>query len=169
MVKGSAGTYIQLHIAKPYGQRTHVVKWKEKELDRKLTWTKKPQQDIPWSCKGNGRTMGVNRMDDLISRQALLESIERISVKGNVLDDDWVYRFIQEFPYAQQWIPCSERLPAYGEDVFLSIGKYCNVGYLVAANDETDGEWYYSGWYHPMYDVSAWMPLPDPYKEGNNG
>lgn len=40
-------------------------------------------------------------MDDTISRQALLESIERISVKGNVLDDDWVYRFIQEFPSAQ--------------------------------------------------------------------
>lgn len=38
---------------------------------------------------------------DLISRQALLESIERISVKGNVLDDDWIYRFIQEFPSAQ--------------------------------------------------------------------
>lgn len=72
-------------------------------------------------------------------------------------------------PSTQQWIPCSERLPAYGEDVLLSIGKYCNVGYLVAANDETDGEWYYSGWYHPMNDVSAWMPLPDPYKEENNG
>lgn len=43
-------------------------------------------------------------MDDLISRQDLLESIERISVKGNVLDDDWVYRFIQEFPSAQQEI-----------------------------------------------------------------
>lgn len=48
-------------------------------------------------------------MNDLISRQALLESIERISVKGNVLDDDWVYRFIQEFPSAERkkgrWLP----------------------------------------------------------------
>lgn len=40
-------------------------------------------------------------MDDLISRQELLKSIEAISVKGNTLDDDWVYRFIQEFPSAQ--------------------------------------------------------------------
>jgi len=40
-------------------------------------------------------------MNDLISRQALLESIERISVKGNVLDDDWIYRFVQEFPSAE--------------------------------------------------------------------
>ena len=40
-------------------------------------------------------------MYDLISRQELLESIERISVKGNVLDDDWIYRFIKEFPSAQ--------------------------------------------------------------------
>lgn len=42
-----------------------------------------------------------NQLADLISRQALLKSIERISVKGNVLDDDWIYRFIQEFPSAQ--------------------------------------------------------------------
>ena len=37
-------------------------------------------------------------MNDLISRKELLESIEKVSVKGNVLDDDWVYRFVQEFP-----------------------------------------------------------------------
>lgn len=37
-------------------------------------------------------------MDDLISRQELLESIEKVSVKGLVLDDDWVHRFVQEFP-----------------------------------------------------------------------
>lgn len=38
------------------------------------------------------------KMSDLISRKELLESIEKVSVKGNVLDDDWVYRFVQEFP-----------------------------------------------------------------------
>lgn len=54
-------------------------------------------------------------MDDLISRQALLESIERISVKGNVLDDDWVYRFIQEFPSVQ-----SEPLTDKEQRIFLA-------------------------------------------------
>lgn len=52
----------------------------------------------------------VRTMDDLISRQELLESIEEVSVKGNVLDDDWVYRFVQEFPPidAVQVIRCKD-------------------------------------------------------------
>ena len=68
----------------------------------------------------------------------------------------------------QKWIPCSEQLPGFGEDVILSINGYCNVGYLVPTNDEMQYNWYYSGWYHPLNDVDAWMPLPDPYTEDNN-
>lgn len=67
----------------------------------------------------------------------------------------------------QQWIPCSERLPAYGEDVLISIGGYCNVGHIVSVNEEEQYNWYFSGWYHLPNDVDAWMPLPEPYrKEG---
>lgn len=65
-----------------------------------------------------------------------------------------------------KWIPVSERLPSYGEDVLLSIdGQFCAVGYIVQTNDERWYEWYYNGWYHPYEDVTAWMPLPEPYKE----
>lgn len=70
-------------------------------------------------------------MGDLISRQALLESIEKISVKGNVLDDDWIYRFVQEFPSAEPEIircrDCAKR-------------EYCRTStvWAVAPN----GDWY---------------------------
>ena len=117
----------------------------------------------------------VKRMDDLISRQAAIDELNKLDVSDGVGISaiacgvqEAAISAIQNLHSAQpeqRWIPCSERLPSYCEDVILSIGKYCNVGYLVAVNDETDGEWYYSGWYHPTYDVSAWMPLPDPYKE----
>ena len=66
----------------------------------------------------------------------------------------------------QRWIPCSERLPAYGEDVLISIGGYCNVGHIVSVNEEEQYNWYFSGWYHLPNDVDAWMPLPEPRKEG---
>ena len=69
----------------------------------------------------------------------------------------------------QRWIPCSERLPAYGEDVLISIGGYCNVGHIVPVNEEEQYNWYFSGWYHFPNDVDAWMPLPEPYKEENDG
>lgn len=76
---------------------------------------------------------------------------------------------LHKIPNEHQWIPCSERLPAYGEDVLISIGGYCNVGHIVPVNEEEQYNWYFSGWYHFPKDVDAWMPLPEPYKEDNNG
>lgn len=67
-----------------------------------------------------------------------------------------------------RWIPCRERLPAYGEDVLISIDGYCNVGHIVSVNEEEQYNWYFSGWYHLPNDVDAWMPLPEPYKEGDD-
>ena len=63
-----------------------------------------------------------------------------------------------------KWISCSERLPAYGEDVLISIGGYCNVGHVVPVNEEERYNWYFSGWYHLPNDVDAWMPLPEPWR-----
>ena len=54
------------------------------------------------------------------------------------------------------WIPCSERLPTKSDD------------YLVSSYDKLVFDLYYSveygwdGWWHNR--ISAWMPLPEPYK-----
>lgn len=83
-------------------------------------------------------------LNDTISRQALLESIERISVKGNVLDDDWIYRFIQEFPSAERkegrWLPvrgygggywvcssCKNPTEAFAADVLYKYCPFCGA------------------------------------------
>lgn len=71
-----------------------------------------------------------------------------------------------------QWIPCSERLPKTGEYVLIScegfdvpsVGKY----------EENDiGGTFYLREDVPCEDlgivVEAWRPLPEPYKEQENG
>ena len=60
-----------------------------------------------------------------------------------------------KMPY--EWIPVSERLPKYGQPVLtynLKDDEY-ELNHII---DEEDGEWFTHG-------VSAWMPLPEPYKE----
>ena len=102
-------------------------------------------------------------MDDLISRQAVLEATSttlKITGKENA---ETVYKYIKKLcddikalPSAQQWIPCSERLPDQN-------GKYLVVGRQKAINIlKFDGGRWYGKW-----GVVAWMPLPDCYQGEN--
>ena len=109
-------------------------------------------------------------MDDLISRQAAIDAVHLSYDKildfkstGRTVADS-IEDIINALPPAQQLIPCSERLPSYFEDVLLAFGRNFNVGYLISTNDETEREWFCSGWYFPMSEVDAWMPLPKPYE-----
>lgn len=69
-----------------------------------------------------------------------------------------------------QWIPCNEALPAEGEQVLLTnFSQKIDIGHLVKT-DEEGYLWEISGsWYNAFNDWEAWMPLPEPYKEDNNG
>ena len=78
-------------------------------------------------------------------------------------DSETILRILQKFseePSAQQWIPCSERLPTEGVNVLVTTPwKQIFIAWL----DYDDGEWI-------TYEVNdkkiiAWMPLPEPYKE----
>lgn len=82
-----------------------------------------------------------------------------ITIK-NAIVQDW-----REAP-SERWIPVAERLPAYGEDVLLSMNKDCSIGYLVPTYDERQYEWHHLGWFYYFNEVDAWMPLPTPYKGG---
>ena len=70
------------------------------------------------------------------------------------------------FEPEQRWIPCSERLPEEGR-------------YFVARHDDvsktnfTDILWFEKNvWWNRKFTgnfaVFAWMPLPEPYKEGQD-
>lgn len=121
-------------------------------------------------------------MDDLISRQAVLDKAYVMDLidTGNdiqvrVVDVDDIMRL----PSEPRWIPVSEKLPEEGKKVLISI-----------ASDSYDGEWniqttlivsmarrddrYNRVFWHDYNmniiwndkAVTAWMPLPEPYKGG---
>ena len=79
----------------------------------------------------------------------------------------------------QQWIPCSERLPEYWKRVLVCFkaGRKCphdqiQVGYF--GTHEVEDEWfekignvtvlYTDKYYYPLDNVTAWMPLPEPWE-----
>lgn len=119
--------------------------------------------------------------DDLISRQEVInvlndgaELLRRFLDETYVVGDErtkyeWGLGLIESYiyemdglPSAQQWILCSERLPEYCKEVLAvtSIG-----GIYVAKYEAFDTEWHETVEYRRLLGVSAWMPLPEPYKE----
>lgn len=58
------------------------------------------------------------------------------------------------------WIPVTERLPDEGQEVLVTRTS-TNGNYVTT--DEYD--WDYCAWASDADDITAWMPLPEPYKE----
>ena len=86
---------------------------------------------------------------------------------GNMLID-YMKRMKKE--PERKWIPVSERLPEEGYRVLATVnGKHNNTTFIDAleiAEYDSDEGWIIEGyldWINP--DVTAWMPLPEPYKE----
>ena len=65
-----------------------------------------------------------------------------------------------------RWIPCSEKYPDQGERVLVTIGGYDIWVWDRRANRGDDYFWEdEQGFYHNKYEIDAWMPLPEPYRE----
>ena len=71
-----------------------------------------------------------------------------------------------------QWIPCSERLPKTGEYVLISCEGFSTLGVGKYEEDDIGGTFHLNEDI-PCEDfgiaVEAWRPLPEPYKEQENG
>jgi len=78
-------------------------------------------------------------------------NIPRVSKIVNQVDEE----------HNNGWIPCSERLP----ETFEPKAK----AYLTTNEDGMIGvSYYHHGWsngYESVFDVIAWQPLPEPYRE----
>ena len=68
----------------------------------------------------------------------------------------------------RQWIPVSERLPEYGKTVLITNGKgnvrsgrFRGVEFW---KEDGGSYWTFKG--NTIEHVLAWMPLPEPYKGG---
>ena len=101
-------------------------------------------------------------MDDAISRQAVIDLLKQMRKDGDMIpwEGKDVFARIRKLPSAQpvQWIPCSERLPENGH-------------YYLWCSDmgHVQSDYYWNGFENGMkygYNIVAWMPLPEPYKGG---
>lgn len=114
-------------------------------------------------------------MSDLIDRQAAIDAV-LLAIPDDEYWKEQVEKAVGNLPSAQQWIPCSERLPyaEYGEsDTVLTTCGYRDV-------EDTSVRWirllYFNGgnWCYPTGEtyeakVYAWMPLPEPWEGEDNG
>ena len=130
-------------------------------------------------------------MSDLISRQAAIDALgERPMVwvesdyelgARNQYDADVLA--LETVPSAQpeqRWIPCSERLPEeYGEFLVTMTekAKAKDLGFDIDETYIRKMRYNSNGWQLPRHipswineavkdEVLAWMPLPEPYKGG---
>lgn len=104
---------------------------------------------------------------ELISRQMALDRIDKtrkeLLALGMYGAEHILVRYgrrvIEELPTAEpkrgKWIPCSERLP--------EVNERCLCTYEFSEGTCVDfGLYTKSGWF--VSGVTAWMPLPEPYK-----
>lgn len=115
--------------------------------------------------------------EDAVSRQTVKDTIF-VECSGTKLDIDFaklllLQRAIKALPpvtpQESRWIPVTERLPEYNKEVLTcsdggfieiqSLENSCNGAYW----EDQEGDWSYSG------EVTAWMPLPEPYEEESEG
>lgn len=58
------------------------------------------------------------------------------------------------------WIPVAERLPEVNSECIISLNKFIELATFT-------GEDFHAEWCdYEIADVKAWMPMPEPYKEG---
>lgn len=95
-------------------------------------------------------------MGDTIYRQEAIDAIYEHDF-SNWCDKDEVSTILNDLPSAEpRWIPVTDRLPEYGEEV-LTQDEFGDYSLNRIVDDET-GEWFFEG-------VIAWRTLPEPFKE----
>lgn len=109
---------------------------------------------------GHATDVPDKNVGELINRQAAIEWVKtECNPYGKpTLDFESgkkVIEYLKQMPPAQKWIPCSERLPEVNERCLCTYEF--NEGTCVDFGLYTKRGWFVSG-------VTAWMPLPDPYK-----
>ena len=104
-------------------------------------------------------------MSDLIDREAAIEKygdlyVEKKGRRGFISD---MRHFLEMLPSAEpQWIPCSERLPKDDQTVLITHRGGVSVGWYNGIYWERGASTNHRG----IKTVTAWMTLPEPYKEG---
>ena len=112
-------------------------------------------------------------MDDLISRNTLVDAIKRQycvdcdSYNGARCRachaDDMLALADDSLPAGPRWISVEERLPEDYEDVVIIMRNGASSWYRVAYREY--GGWSFGGGRRVTDEVTHWMPLPEPPEE----
>ena len=96
------------------------------------------------------------------------EDLRKDGIKGRALgivDAIVIACQMPEVDAVPQWIPCSERLPE-GEALCCDKRKNMMIGYVLSDGGSDTGFSADSDNCY-MYDVVAWMELPEPFTQDN--
>ena len=108
--------------------------------------------------------------EDAIKAFKPLPTIEGLGLQPLITVDDAI-KILNGLPSAQpepQWIPCSERPPEVENNVAKRVlvttswTMVCEAHYCVDHWEMNDID-------YKLSSVIAWMPLPEPYKENEDG
>lgn len=104
-----------------------------------------------------------NWFDEVPSAQPQTKCIAKITLNEKQVRDAVEKAKHEILTVLPRWIPVTEQLPTPRVDV------WCNsdLGQMVGYYEEHVGLWY--GRDYLELNVNAWMPLPEPYKEGQDG
>lgn len=120
-----------------------------------------------------GRLIDADALcEDLIKRWNLADKRKEEVIRAVMADIVTPIVVLQPTIEQSQWMPCSERLPELEEKeywVCTDGGYQCQCRWTninhIWTNLTTDWHWHIMD--IPQYSkVVAWMPLPKPYKEG---
>ena len=105
--------------------------------------------------------MENEKMIDLIDRQEAIKALCKAGCDSGhcgVSCDD--VKAIEDLPPSQQWIPTHDRKPDLNQKVIWQFDYRDGHEYLIGSRNDV----------MLLADSAvAWMPLPEPYKGGNNG
>ena len=116
------------------------------------------------------------QVNDLIGREKAINtahSMRKVCDTDNIDDyHDLIVAALKDLPPSQHWILCSERLPEEDGQYLITV-KYKHVNDNYEDIYAEHGEWYDSRWdmfcfghCGEVEDIIAWMPLPEPYEDG---
>ena len=111
----------------------------------------------------------------MIDEKKLIEEIE--SYRGDIFTDE-IIDLIKQQPKVGEWIPCSEQLPELhrvdmqseeeyymiSDSVIITDGERISVSEYEV--DDGDREGWLAHDFEEIEDVIAWMPIPEPYRQG---
>ena len=111
----------------------------------------------------------------MIDEKKMIEELSKNSIFEKITNAEGknIFEIIEEQSQVGGWIPVSERLPKdCGEDWVLVQIKERDCGFLwiPRVGEERNGKWWLIDDEEPledMFEVIAWQPLPEPYKESD--